>query len=336
MNLFSSINEGLKAINKNYQLLLIHFAFLFVLFFGLFFVLSIPLGIMFIGFGIDFTDILKGNFIEIIISSLNLFKKFLLFALFFLLSLVLYVIFIVSLWVYMFGGTLGILYSFLEKNLIFNFRDFHNYGKKYFWKVAFYSVFSALLFFVFLLTIGLLNDLSQYLLGIFKNYSHSLTVFFSVFFYLSLLLVGFCAFILWISITLIGYYTIVHKNLSSLTAFREAKKLIINKPQFLLRSLVLFIFYLLTGGFIISMSSIFAVIPNLGPILAAIYQFLTQFIQVYITLVIFATFFAFYLRLEKSSQEPFQADNISPEEVLPPVQTHPSEGNPPQSETQNP
>lgn len=336
MNLFSSINEGLKAIHKNYQILFIHFAFLFVLFFGIFFVLSIPLGILFVGFGIDLTDILKGNLIEIVISSLSLFKKFLLFALFFLLSLVFYIISISVIWVYMFAGTLGVIYQYFEKQTTFNFKNFHQYGKKYFWKIAFYSIFSLLLFLVFVLLIGLIGDISNYIIEYLKQYSHAVSVFFSVFFYLTILLFILFSFILWISITLLGYYGIIHKELSAFESLKESKKLITNKPQFLMRSFILFIIYLLTGGFIISLSSLFAIIPNIGAVMAAVYQFLTQFVQVYITLVIFTTFFAYYLRLEKVSQEAMQDYHISSEEVPQQVQAPSVEENPRKSENPNP
>lgn len=334
MNLFSSINEGLKAIHKNYQLLFIHFAFLFILFFGIFFVLSIPLGILFIGFGIDLTDILKGNFIEIIISSLNLFKKFLLFALIFLLSLLFYIISITAIWIYMFAGTLGVIHQYLEKEMTFNFKNFHQYGKKYFWKIAFYTIFSALLFFIFVLVIGLMGDISNYVIEFLRQYSHTFSVFFSVFFYLTILLFILFAFILWISITFLGYYGIIHKELSPFESLKESKKLIINKPQFLMRSFILFIIYLLTGGFIISLSSLFAIIPNIGAVVAAIYQFLTQFVQVYITLIIFATFFAYYLRIEKISKESIQDYHISSEEALQQVQSPPQEDLSPPIENQ--
>ncbi len=336
MNLFSSINEGLKAIHKNYQLLFIHFAFLFILFFGIFFVLSIPLGILFIGFGIDLTDILKGNFIEIVISSLNLFKKFLLFAVIFLLSLVFYIISITAIWIYMFAGTLGVIYQYFEKQITFNFKNFHQNGKKYFWRIAFYSIFSVFLFFIFVLVIGLIGDVSNYLIEFLKQYSHTFSVFFSVFFYLTILLFVLFSFILWISVTLLGYYGIIHKELSPFESLKESKKLITNKPQFLMRSFILFIIYLLTGGFIISLSSLFAIIPNIGAVIAAIYQFLTQFVQVYITLIIFATFFAYYLRLEKVSQEAMRECHISSEEAPQQVQVPPVEENPQKSENPNP
>lgn len=335
MNLFSSINEGLKAIHKNYQILFIHFAFLFLLFFGIFFVLSIPLGILFVGFGIDLTDILKGNLIEIVISSLGLFKKFLLFALFFLLSLVFYIISISVIWVYMFAGTLGVIYQYFEKQTTFNFKNFHHYGKKYFWKIALYSTFSLLLFLVFVFVIGLLGDISNYIIEYLKQYSHAVSVFFNVFFYLTILLFILFSFILWISITLLGYFGIIHRELSAFESLKESKKLIIGKPQFLMRGFILFIIYLLTGGFIISLSSLFAIIPNIGAVMAAIYQFLTQFVQVYITLIIFATFFAYYLGIEKISQEATQGCHISSEEVPQQVQAPSVEENPRRSENPN-
>lgn len=335
MNLFTSINEGLKSIHKNYQLLFIHFIFLFLLFFGIFIVFSIPLGILFIGFGIDLTDILRGNFIEIFISSLNLFKKFIIFALIFLLTLLFYIISIVALWIYTFSGTLGTIEQYLERGLIFSLREFHKYGKKYFWKVAILSIFSALLFFGLLLITGIIGNMSNYIIELLRQHSHTFSVFFSVFFYLTILLFVIFSFIVWISLTLIGYFIIVHKNLSAFEALKESKRFILNNPQILLRSFILFIIYLLTGGFVISLGSLFAIIPNVGTILAAIYQFLTQFVQVYLTLVIFATFFAYYLSIEKIFQRAIQDYHTSSEEAQEQAQAPLQQEPPQQSENQN-
>lgn len=144
MNFFTCINDGLKTVHKNYQLLFIHFSFLFISFFGLFFILSIPLGILFVIFGIDLTDILKGSFIEILLSSINIMKKFLIFAIIFIISLVIYVILIVSLWIYIFSGTIGVMCQYLQEGKVFNLKSFHKYGKRFFWKTGFLHCFQFL------------------------------------------------------------------------------------------------------------------------------------------------------------------------------------------------
>jgi len=333
LNIFSSINEGLKTVHKNYQILFIHFAFLFVAFFSLFFILSIPLGVLFVIFGIDLTDILKGSFIEIIISSINLLKKFLIIAVVFLLSLVIYIIFVISLWIYIFSGTLGIVYQYLERGIIFNLKDFHHYGKKFFWKIGAYSIFSALLFFSFTFILGLISDLSSSFIELLRQYSHSVYIFFSVFFYLTILISALIAFIIWISFTLIGYYGIVAKNLTALQAIKETKKYILLNPNSLFRAFLLFVIYVLTGGFILSIGSIIAIIPTVGALLVAVYQFLTQFAHIYITMVIFTAYFAYYLQTGGDfSQEATQGSDTYQEVPLP--QQVPPQESPPQ-ESQN-
>jgi len=333
LNIFSSINEGLKTIHKNYQILFIHFAFLFVAFFSLFFILSIPLGVLFVIFGIDLTDILKGSFIEIIISSISLLKKFLIFAVVFLLSLIIYIFFVVSLWIYIFSGTLGIIYQYLEKGIVFNFKDFHHYGKKLFWKMGAYSVFSAFLFLILTFILGLISDLSSSFIELLRQYSHSVYIFFSVFFYLTMLISALIAFIIWISFTLIGYYGVVAKNLTTLQAIKETKQYIKLNPNSLFRAFLLFTIYVLTGGFILSIGSIIAIIPTVGTLLAAVYQFLTQIAHIYISMVILTSYFAYYLKTGNLYQEATPTSDIY-QEVPQPEQILPQESLPQESQNQ--
>jgi len=72
---------------------------------------------------------------------------------------------------------------------------------------------------------------------------------------------------------------------------------------------LLFIIYILTGGIILSFSSLLAIIPNIGTFLVAVYQFIIQLAHVYISMVVFAAFLSYYIRqvafsVEASQQEP--------------------------------
>lgn len=333
MNLFASINEGLKTVHKNYQILFIHFAFLFLAFFGLFFVLSIPLGILFVVFGIDLTDILKGSFIEIVFSSIKLFKKFLILAIVLILSLLIYVILVLSTWIYIFSGTLGVMYSYLSSGELFKIKIFHFFGKNFFWRVSFYSFFSLILLIIISLILGIVSDISTYLVKFIKPHSHSISVFFSVFLYLSILILALALFIFWLSITMLGYYIIIVKNFKATQALKEAKNMIFSNPQCLTRSFLLFVIYLLTGGFILSFSSLLAIIPGLGTFLAAIYHIVTQFAHVYITMVLFASFFSYYLKLTETLQT-VSEDSGTSQSVLEQEQSPHQEDNPQQSQNQ--
>lgn len=308
MNFFICINDGLKTVHKNYQLLLIHFAFLFISFFGLFFILSIPLGILFVIFGIDLTDILKGSFIEIFLSSVNIMKKFLIFAIIFIITLFLYVILIISLWIYILSGTIGTMCEYLREGKVFTLKGFHQNGKKFFWKVAFFTVFSLIIFICLSVIFGFLSEISSKIVKFLSQWK-SVSMFFSVFIYLSMLLTGVIVFLLWITFTLFGFFGIFIKNFTVIETIKETKKLIILYPQSIARAGLLFVIYLLAGGIILSFSPLLAIIPRVGTILVAVYQFIIQFAHIYISMVVFAAFLSYYIRIDNFSvkSEPEQA-----------------------------
>lgn len=325
MNFFTCINDSLKTVHKNYQLIFIHFLFLFVSFFGLFFILSIPLGILFVIFGIDLTDILKGTFIEIIVSSLNLLKKFLIFAIIFLLTLFVYIFSMIALWIYIFSGTLGIMSAYLKNGILFKLKNFHRYGKKFFWRVAIFSIFSASMFSIIALIFVFLGDIISELVEHLSKFSHTISTFFNVFLYLVILMLSLISFLLWITYSLFGLYGIFTKNFYCKETIIETKKIIFLNPHSLGRATLLFVIYILAGGVLLSFGSLLAIIPNIGTILAAVYQFFIQFAHIYISLVVLAAFFSYYIRItehyetkdiyseliQKQEQVPLQEENLS-------------------------
>lgn len=300
MNFLSCINDALKTVHKNYQLLFIHFFFVFFSFFGLFFILSIPLGIIFVIFGVDLTDMLKGSFFEILLSSIHLMKKFLIFAIIFIVGLLVYVIAVFSFWVYIFSGTIGVMCDYLKEGTVFSFRNFHKYGKNFFWKVSFFGLFSAIIFICLTFLFGFISEVTSKIVNFISQYSHALSLFFNVFIYLSMLLIGIVTFIVWITYTLFGFFGMFIKNLTVTETIRETKKLIFSYPKSIARASLLFIIYILTGGVILSFGSLLAIIPHIGTVLVAAYQFITQFAHVYISMIVFAAFLSYYISLDTS------------------------------------
>lgn len=275
--------------------------FLFISFFGLFFILSIPLGILFIIFGIDLTDILKDGFFNMVLSSINLMKKFLVFAIIFLFCLFVYVILVFGLWVYILSGTIGIMSQFLQKGITFNSKDFHRFGKQFFWRAGFFTIFSALIFITFSFIFGFIGEISSKTTAFLSHFSHTVSVFFNVFSYLTILLTSILVFILWITYTLFGFYGIFIKNFSVKETIKETRKILMFYPQAIGRSALLFIIYILMSGVILSFVPLFAVIPHIGSFLAAVYQFITQFAHVYVSMVVFASFLSYYLVIDSFS-----------------------------------
>lgn len=335
MNFFNCINDSLKAVHKNYPLIFIHFLFLFFTFFGLFLILSIPLGIFFVVFGIDLTDIMKGSFLEIFLSSLSLIKKFLIFAIILILSLVFYIFFIILLWAYIFSGTLGTLLEYLKESSIFSIKKFHEYGKKFAIKVLFFSIYVVVIFFIISIIFAFIGEMVSNLIEVIKKYSYFMSVFFNVFFYLSFLVAGFVVFLLWISYTLVGFFGIYIKNLTVGQTIKNAKIFLVQHPQTIGRSALLFIIYILMGGFILSLGSLLAIIPNIGPVLAAVYQIVTQIAHVYISLVVFTAFLSYYIKIEETLKpERVIEGSDTSEEVPEQEQTPLQEETPQQSQNQ--
>jgi len=199
--------------------------------------------------------------------------------------------------------------SIFTKGIIFNFKDFNKYGKKFFWKVAFFALFSALVFIFLTVLFGFISEISSKIVMFLNHYSHAISVFFSVFIYLCILLAGITTFILWITYTLFGFYGLFIKNFTVKDSIKENLKFIITYPQCIGKAALLFIIYILTGGIILSFSSLLAIIPNIGTFLVAVYQFIIQLAHVYISMVVFAAFLSYYIRqvafsVEASQQEP--------------------------------
>ncbi|MEN2985124.1 MAG: hypothetical protein ABDH16_00435 [Thermodesulfovibrionaceae bacterium] len=296
MNFFVCINDALRVIHKNYQLLFIHFLFVFVAFFSLFFIMSVPLGVLFIVFGIDLTEILRGSFFEIVISSISLLRKFLIIAIVFLVTLLVYIVFVSGLWIYIFSGTVGIMYMFLDKNINFKWKNFHRIAKSYFWKVAVSAVYYGVIFIILTIVFTIIREVTITFINSIEKFSHFLSVFLSVFIYLSLFLSGIFVFLIWITYTFFGFFGIFVKKLTVKEAIKESKTLIKKNPKSIGMAALLFAIYILMGGVILFFTSLLAIIPHVGAILVAIYQLLTQFAHVYISLVVFAAFFVYYLR----------------------------------------
>lgn len=334
MNIFVSINEGLKTVHKNYQILFLLFAFLFFSFFGLFFVLSIPLGVFFVIFGVDLTDILKGGFFEILFSSIKLFKKFLIFALILSLTIVLYLLAVIVTWGYLFSGTLGIMHDFLTKGELFSLSKFNLYGRRYSLRILMLTPISVSLLVLISLFISFISDLSNYFVSLIKPFSHFLSVFLSVFLYLCIMIVGLSLFLIWISLTLFSFFGVVSRDFRTFEALKEAKSIVFSNPNIPLKALLLFVIYLLTGGFILSLGSLFAVIPNLGAVIAALYHIITQFAHLYITTLLVASFFSYYLMVTKPSQVATQNSDISQADSQQ-AQAHHQEVSPQSPETQS-
>ncbi len=259
-------------------------------------------------------------------------KKFLLFAIFFLLTIVIYLIAVVFSWIYIFAGTLGIMNSFMQSGELFRLKNFHLYGKKYFWKTGLFSAFAAMIFLLLGLIFVLIGEFTYSLVEFMENYSHALATFLNVFFYLSILLLSLISFLLWITYTLFGCYGIFVKNYSLKEAIVEAKRTILNHPQSIGRAGLLFVTYILTGGVLLSIGSLLAIIPHVGALLAVVYQFLIQFAHIYISLVVVAAFLSYYIHMDRELNQ----KNISDEEVPQPAQSPHQEESLPEAENSPP
>jgi hypothetical protein len=243
---------------------------------------------------------MKGSFLEIFLSSISLIKKFLIFAIILILSLVLYIFFIILLWAYIFSGTLGTLLEYLKAGSIFSIKKFHEYGKKFTIKVLFFSIYVAIIFFITSIIFAFISEIAFNLIEVIKQHSYFMSVFFNVFFYLSFLVAGFIIFLLWISYTLVGFFGIYIKNLTIGQTIKNAKNFLIQHPQAIGRVALLFVIYILMGGFILSLGSLLAIIPNIGPVVAAAYQIVTQIAHVYISMVVFTAFLSYYIKIEET------------------------------------
>ena len=159
MTYISIIKHGIKTLHKNWQLVLIQFASVILSCISFFVVVGIPIFIAFVMFGLDMTEIMRlKDIVSVFKGSAELLQKYFLMAIVIIVSLLIYLSFIIVLWIFTIGGTIGVIRnSLLNESDRFTMKSFFNEGKKLFFPVFLFSSIISMVFLALTFVLGLLG-----------------------------------------------------------------------------------------------------------------------------------------------------------------------------------
>jgi len=297
MNYLSIIKEGVSVANRNWQLILVQFLFMFLGFISLLVIVGIPLAVAFVIFGLDLTEILRQrDLIGVFQVAASMLQKSLPIVLFVILGFILYVASIIAMWIFAFAGTIGSIAKTILNGQKFTMKFFWSEAKRLFFPVFIFSNMAGFGFAVLAMVMGILSASAQKIISIAETQEATLAVFLSIFFFLVLLSVGLFLFFLTIEMTFYGCGYLVFNRPRPFKAFRHIAGYLYRTPSAHVLLGILSLSYLIAGSVVVTITSLLALVPMVGTALAMPFQFLSQAAHGYVSLVILASIFLFYYR----------------------------------------
>ncbi len=305
MNYINTIKEGIFVANKNWQLILVQFLFMFFSFISLLAIVGIPLAIAFVIFGLDLTEILRQkDVIGVFHVVAGMLKKSLPIVLFVTLGFILYLASVIAMWIYAFAGTIGSLAKTILNGQKFALKTFWSEAKRLFFPVFIYTNISVFVFALLAMAMGILSESAKKIISLAEAQEATLAVFLGIFFFLVLLSVGIFLFFVMLGITLYGSGYLVFNRPRPLKAFRQIARYLYETPSAYLFLGILAAGYLIAGSLVVTVTSLLAMIPAVGPLLAMPFQLVTQAAHGYVSLVILSSVFLFYYRTGSPASAP--------------------------------
>jgi hypothetical protein len=297
MQYISILKEGAAVAGKNWQLIFVQFLFMVLSFLSLLVIVGIPLAVSFVIFGLDLTEILRQrNLIGVFQIAAAMLRKSLPIVIFVILGFVLYVASIIAMWIFAFAGTIGSVARTILNGQKFSARFFWAEAKRLFFPVFIFTNVAGFGFAILALIMGLLSESSRKIISIAETQEATLAVFLSIFFFLVLLSVGLFLFFVTLEVAFYGCGYLVFNRPRPFKAFRQIADYLYRHPSAHLLMGILVIGYLAAGSIVVTITSLLALIPTVGPALAMPFQFLSQAAHGYVSLIILASIFLFYYR----------------------------------------
>jgi hypothetical protein len=323
MSYITILKEGIRVVNRNWQLVLIQMATMLFSFASFFFIVGIPIGIAFVIFGMDFTEILRLRNIEsLFIGSAELLNKYFAMALVLFLSIIIYVIAVSVTWIFAIAGVAGILKdSIVDSNQRFYFRVFFSEGKHNFFPVMGYVILVSLIFIGIAFLLGIGGGAASKIIETARTQEETLAVFMSIFFVLLLLSIGLVLIVFTLSMSFYGIAYVVFNKQGAMRSLVDTVKFLLRSPS----SIAFYVFvmglYILASLLVLIISSPFTLIPIIGTVLTFPLQILNYFVQSYMSLIMIASMFVFFYRHEIAPAGPNGVIDIYAQEATEPSQS---------------
>jgi hypothetical protein len=314
MRYTDAIRNGLGAINRNWQLVLIQMGAMFASFIGFFILVGIPLAIAFIIFGLDLTELSR---IEDVFRTFRepseILSKYFALVILVLTSLLLYITVVLAFGIFLFGGSIGVISRFIEgRTEKFHTKVFFSEGRRLFFPLAGFTSIIGLIFLVVAFVLGLLGGLVSGIVSMAKEQEATLALFLGIFFSLILFVTGLILVLATLSVTVYGSAIMAMRGVGPVKAFKEAVRYVSGHSDAFYLYCLVFVGYLFIIFIVASLSYPIGLIPLIGSFMAIMYQLAAYLVQSYLGLVMIAAIFWYY---HISTAEIPHGEETSPQEA---------------------
>ena len=335
MTYIATIKEGISTVHRNWQLILVQFASMFLSCLSFFVIVGIPIAVAFVMFGLDLTEILRlKDVVSAFKGSAGLLHRYFGMALIIIISLLVYLAFIVVLWIFTVAGIVGMLAEAVAHGQRpFSIGDFFREGKRLFFPVFLFSIIIAIIFISLAFVLGILGGGASAIIDMAKSQEATLGLFLGVFFSLVLLSAGLVMILLTLSVTIYGIADMVFNRSKPLSALKDTVRYLYSRPAAIGFYGVLLLGYMVAGFIVILVGTPLALIPIVGSLLAIPYQFVTYIIQGYVSLIMLSSIFHYYYKTRYVPTLPLSTGDQDTSRTSESGQARPpgeTEGNPPE------
>ncbi|MBI3593010.1 MAG: hypothetical protein HY099_05990, partial [Nitrospirae bacterium] len=270
MTYLSTIKNGFHTVNKNWQLIFVQIVSLVLSGISFFIIVGMPIAIAFIMFGLDLTEILRlKDIVSALKGSAELLNKYFAMALIVILSLLLYLTFIIMLWVFAFGGTVGILAKSIREEINrFSLKTFFSEGRQLFLPISAFSAIIGVIFLVIAFLLGIMVGGASTIIETAKGYEATFGLFIGVFFSLVLISVGMSLLLITLSVAAFGIASLAFNRSGSVNTLKETARYLYSSPSAIGFYGILLLGYMVTGFVVIFIGTPLTFIPILGPIIS--------------------------------------------------------------------
>lgn len=295
MTYINSIKEGIKVINRNWQLVLIQVGAMFGSILGFFIFIGIPLAIAFIIFGIDLTNLSRpDDILNLFNRPSEIISRYFGLAILLITSFIIYILSIFVIGIFVFGGSIGTIARTLKEARTFHFKTFLAEGKRLFLPLIGFTAIIGTGFLILAFILGLLGGSISAIVSLAKEHEAALALFLGIFFSLLLFVVGLSLIIFALSITIYGAAIITLNGEGPINAIKKAALFLYRRPQGFYLYCIIFIAFMVINFAIILIGLLMGLVPLIGPAISFIYQLSLYFLQSYLGLIMIATILVYY------------------------------------------
>jgi hypothetical protein len=296
MRFTEAVQNGIRIVNRNWQLVLIQVGAMFASFIGFFVLVGIPLMIAFVIFGLDLTELSR---IEDVFRTFRepaeILSKYFALVVLVLTSLLLYITVVLAFGIFLFGGSIGVISRSIEGRIEkFEMRVFFSEGKRLFFPLVGFTSLVGLIFILVAFVLGLFGGLISAVVSMAKEQEATLALFLGIFFSLILFVIGLTLILAILAVTTYGSAIMAVRGAGPMKALKESVRYLYAHADAFSLYCVIFVGYLLVSFVVVSISYLLGLIPLIGSLLALVYHFGAYIIQSYLGLVMIAALFYYY------------------------------------------